>query len=136
LLIAKIERKVRIEVGYGLEGKLTDLLAGRIIDHEITPRFKKGDYDGGITRGLTAIMAAVRGEYKGSGKSSSRKSNHISLIFIYFFFSLLISQFINRLRGRRGRRDSGNAGSGFFIGGGFGGGGGFSGGGGGASGGW
>ena len=42
LLIAKAERKVRIEVGYGLEGRLTDLLAGRIIDYEITPRFKQG----------------------------------------------------------------------------------------------
>ncbi|MCW8893028.1 MAG: TPM domain-containing protein, partial [Deltaproteobacteria bacterium] len=52
LLIAKEERKVRIEVGYGLEGRLTDLLAGRIIDQEISPKFKQGDFDGGIISGV------------------------------------------------------------------------------------
>lgn len=63
LLIAKAERKVRIEVGRGLEGKLTDLVSGRIIRGEISPRFKAGDYDGGIVAGVTAIAAVVKGEY-------------------------------------------------------------------------
>ncbi|AJE03419.1 TPM domain-containing protein [Geobacter pickeringii] len=63
LLVAKAERKVRIEVGRGLEGKLTDLVSGRIIRGDIAPRFKQGDFDGGVTVGVSAIMATVRGEY-------------------------------------------------------------------------
>lgn len=63
LLIAKQERKIRIEVGRGLEGKLTDLVSGRIIRSEIAPRFKNGDVDGGIKAGVAAIMAVVKGEY-------------------------------------------------------------------------
>ncbi len=63
LLVAKQERKIRIEVGYGLEGRLTDLLAGRIIDNEIKPWFKKGEYSVGVKNGASAIMQAVKGEY-------------------------------------------------------------------------
>lgn len=63
LLVAKAERKVRIEVGRGLEGTLTDLVSGRIIRGEITPRFRQGDFDGGVTSGVSAIMAVVKGEY-------------------------------------------------------------------------
>jgi len=62
LLIAKQERKVRIEVGRGLEGKLTDLMAGRIIRDVITPRFKAQDFDGGVLAGVEAITATVKGE--------------------------------------------------------------------------
>lgn len=64
LLIAKAERKVRIEVGRGLEGKLTDLVSGRIVRGDIAPRFKAGDFDGGVAAGVGAIMAVVKGEYK------------------------------------------------------------------------
>ena len=63
LLIAGQERKIRIEVGRGLEGRLTDLISGRIIRSEIAPHFKTGDFDGGLTAGLKAIMSAVKGEY-------------------------------------------------------------------------
>ena len=48
LVVSKADRKIRIEVGYGLEGRLTDILAGQIIDNVITPRFKAGDMDGGF----------------------------------------------------------------------------------------
>jgi uncharacterized protein len=63
LLIVKEDRKMRIEVGYGHEGRLTDLRSGRIIDDIIRPPFKAGDYDKGITDGVDAIIGAVRGEY-------------------------------------------------------------------------
>lgn len=146
LLIAKEERKIRIEVGYGLEGRLTDLLAGRIIDNEISPRFKQGDFDGGIIAGAVGIAEAVRGEYQGTGRTNSKKEkgSPFGLIFpLLFFFGPLLARLGGR---RRGHRRSGFyvggpfIGGGGFGGGGFGGGGfsggGGGGGGGGASGGW
>ncbi|WP_163337638.1 YgcG family protein [Desulfopila sp. IMCC35008] len=71
LLVARNERKIRIEVGYGLEGSLTDLTAGRIIRNVIVPEFKKGDFDGGILAGVTAMMDAVRGEFSAANLDSS-----------------------------------------------------------------
>jgi hypothetical protein len=59
LLIAPKERKVRIEVGYGLEGTLTDAVSSIIIANAITPRFKAGDFDGGVTRGVDDIVTAL-----------------------------------------------------------------------------
>jgi len=142
LLVAKAEKKIRIEVGYGLEGRLTDLLAGRIIDNEISPKFKQGDFDGGIVAGIVGIAQAVRGEYTGTGKTSQKKkkSSPFGFIFLLFFLGPLLGRF----GGRRGSRRGGIFFLGPFIGGsgfGGGGGGGFSGGGGfggggGASGGW
>jgi uncharacterized protein len=140
LLIAKQERKIRIEVGYGLEGNLTDLLTGRIIDQEISPRFKTGDFDGGVIAGVVGMAEAVRGEYKGTGSTTKKKKRGSwgsLLLFLFLGPGMLLLR-----GGRRGRHRS----SGFWIGGmgggGFGGGGGgFGGGGGGfggggSSGGW
>lgn len=64
LLVSKAEHKIRIEVGRGLEGKLTDLISGRIIRSDIAPKFKNNDFDGGIAAGVNSITAVVRGEYK------------------------------------------------------------------------
>lgn len=147
LLIVMNERKMRIEVGYGLEGALTDLISSQIIRNEIAPHFRTGNYAAGIEAGLNAIMLATRNEYQADPQKYQRstKDNASSfgslVFFILFFLFFLIS-------GRRGRRSlfwallgasmfrgggrSGGFGGGF---GGFsGGGGGF--GGGGASGGW
>ena len=63
LLIAQNDRKLRIEVGYGLEGSLTDLVCGRIIRNVIVPRFKEGNFDQGVIDGVNAMMAAVKGEF-------------------------------------------------------------------------
>ncbi|MDB5654509.1 MAG: hypothetical protein JWQ94_2122 [Tardiphaga sp.] len=62
LVIAKNDRKLRIEVGYGLEGALTDVTSKRIIDQIITPKFKAGDFAGGITDGANAILKVIDGE--------------------------------------------------------------------------
>ncbi len=86
LLVAKTERKVRIEVGYGLEGRLTDLLAGRIIDYEITPRFKEGDFDGGVVAGVASMAEAVRGEYQGTGRTGRKKKDNPWGILALLFF--------------------------------------------------
>jgi uncharacterized protein len=59
VVIASQDRRMRIEVGYGLEGNLTDLKAGRIIRNIMTPRFKANDFDGGVTRGVRAIIAQL-----------------------------------------------------------------------------
>lgn len=63
LLVAKDDRKVRIEVGYGLESSLTDAVCSQIIRHEIVPRFKSGDFDGGVKSGITAIVGVLGGTY-------------------------------------------------------------------------
>jgi len=65
LLIARDDRKVRIEVGSGLEGDLTDALSGRIIRNEIVPRFRDGDFEGGIREGVISILSAIQGAYEG-----------------------------------------------------------------------
>src|ERR1700712_2156089 len=62
LVVAKNDRKLRIEVGYGLEGALTDVTAKRIIDEIITPRFRNGDFAGGISAGVDRMIRVVDGE--------------------------------------------------------------------------
>ena len=62
LVVAKNDRKLRIEVGYGLEGALTDVTAKRIIDEIITPKFRTGDFAGGISAGVDRIIRVVDGE--------------------------------------------------------------------------
>jgi uncharacterized protein len=62
LVVAKNDRKLRIEVGYGLEGSLTDVTARRIIDEIIVPKFRSGDFAGGISAGVARIIAVIDGE--------------------------------------------------------------------------
>jgi uncharacterized protein len=62
LIVAKNDRRARIEVGYGLEGALPDAVANRIIAETITPRFKLGDYDGGVEAGVDQMISVVNGE--------------------------------------------------------------------------
>lgn len=62
LVVAKDDRAVRFEVGYGLEGAMSDLVSRRIIDEEILPRFRAGDFGGGIEQGMERVMRVVEGE--------------------------------------------------------------------------
>lgn len=62
IVVVPDEKRMRIEVGYGLEGSLPDILAGRIIREIITPRFKEGDFDGGITEGALAVIHVLEGQ--------------------------------------------------------------------------
>ena len=141
-LIFKNDRKIRIEVGYGLEGVLTDALSGQIISQVVAPYFRKEDYSGGIVAGTDAIMKATMGEFKGlpQRERPDTAGKLIALFCVFFLFHLFATANSKRIGGRRGS-------GGFFVpmGGGFrsggGGFGGFSGGGGGfggggASGGW
>lgn len=144
LLIAKAERKVRIEVGYGLEGELTDAVSSNIINSVITPAFKRAQFDQGTLAATRAIIAALGGEYRMSEVSGARREQTSSswkvILFIVFFF-ILPSLFGRSgilgpalLGGALGSSRGSHRGGG-FGGGGFGGGGGSFGGG-GASGGW
>jgi uncharacterized protein len=62
LIVAKDDRRVRIEVGYGLEGALSDAVANRIVDETITPHFKSGDFDGGVEAGVDQMISVINGE--------------------------------------------------------------------------
>jgi uncharacterized protein len=141
------DRKLRIEVGYGLEGVIPDATAKQIIDDEIVPRFRSDDYPGGIEAGVNALMAAAKGEYKGSGSTvderSRKRRNDLSGCIIpgLFLLFFIVLPFLARRGSRKRRRTFG--GSGWWTGmggGGFGGwssgsgGGGWSGGGGGGGG--
>jgi uncharacterized protein len=64
LIVALKERKVRIEVGYGLEGALTDALASNIIGTQILPEFRQGQFEQGIIQGTQAMLLAIKGEYQ------------------------------------------------------------------------
>jgi len=101
VVVSKQERKIRIEVGRGLEGRLTDLLAGRIIDLVITPRFKRGDFDGGFQAGISALIDATRGEFKADErKTSTKKGAPPFLTFLIAgFVALLFIGSISRIFG-------------------------------------
>jgi len=142
LLIAKNDKKLRIEVGYGLEGALPDALANSIIRNVIVPHFKRNEFYAGITVGIDAIISAIAGEYTADkdDPSGEDKSPFISTL-IMIIFAILMFIF----RGRRGKRGGliyfgglGGGRSGGFSSGSFGGfsGGGGSFGGGGSSGSW
>ncbi|MGW8159339.1 MAG: TPM domain-containing protein [Desulfoprunum sp.] len=99
LLIARDDRKIRIEVGYGLEGRLTDLAAGRIIRDVITPQFRNGSFDQGVINGVTVMMAAVKGEFSDEQIAAHRGDDQVG--FEGLFVPLLVGLFfISRIIGR------------------------------------
>ncbi len=146
LLIALKEHGLRIESGYGMEGTLTDAVASRIDRNEIAPRFRAGDFDGGVKAGVSAIIKAVKGEYKNDNpRQTRRKSSRTSPLATIIIIIIIIV--IASRRNRRGGGGYWSSGGGFmgpmggfgggssggdgggFSGGDFGGGGGFGGGG-------
>lgn len=94
LLIAKQERKIRIEVGRGLEGVLTDLVSGRIIRGDISPFFKNNDYDAGITAGVASVMQVVRGEYKAQPRDLKQGKKSAEPVFTLLVFLLVAVVFL------------------------------------------
>ena len=136
LFIFLDDHKLYLSTGYGLEGSLPDALCHRIIEEEITPYFKTGDFKRGIISGINAIISATRGEYKGSGRTvhdDKSLRNSLGLIRLFVIFIFLLGYSIIRSRqhvsySRTGRASSWSSGPWIFPGGG-GGGGGFSGGG-------
>jgi uncharacterized protein len=128
LLVAPSERAVRIEVGYGLEGELTDALASRIIHGVILPQFKRGRFENGITEGVTAIIAVLGGETASlpevqEADGTKVRPLMILLVILIILFGPARNSFFGSYGGRSGGFRSGGGG-GFRGGGGsFGGGG-------------
>ncbi|OPX98760.1 MAG: hypothetical protein A4E62_00998 [Syntrophorhabdus sp. PtaU1.Bin002] len=86
-LVSAKEKRIRIEVGRGLEGRLTDLTAGRIIDLVVKPRFKRGDFSGGFVAGVSALIDATKGEFKAEEAKPARKGRSLSPIFTLLLFA-------------------------------------------------
>ena len=89
LIVAKNDRKLRIEVGYGLEGALTDATSKRIIDEVITPKFRSGDFAGGISDGVDRILKVIDGEPLPGPKPEGEVPD-LNLIGEYFPFLFII----------------------------------------------
>lgn len=86
LVVAPSERKVRIEVGYGLEGAVPDAVAAQIIRNEIIPEFRDGDFDAGVAAGTMALLEAARGEYEADdGSSDGPPPIAVRIIFGFVF---------------------------------------------------
>lgn len=93
LVVAKNDRRLRIEVGYGLEGALTDVTAKRIIDEVITPKFRNGDFAGGISDGVDRMIRVIDGEPLPPPQRSQRSSGvleNLESIIPFAFFAVLI----------------------------------------------
>jgi uncharacterized protein len=103
LVVAPKERKVRIEVGYGLEGTLTDALSKQIIDYEIIPRFKQKDYAGGIEAGTHAILGVLGGTYDVAAMKKARepKQSRFELFFILLVISIVVGEFLATFMGTK-----------------------------------
>lgn len=99
LIVAPNERKVRIEVGYGLEGTLTDKLSHDIIQEVILPRFKAGDYTAGILQGSQAIISVLEGSSSLSKHTHKKKSSSSDLSGIFMFVLFIIIAIGNILGG-------------------------------------
>ncbi|MBZ2167463.1 TPM domain-containing protein [Marinobacter sp. F4216] len=150
LIVAEEERKIRIEVGYGLEGRLTDADSSVIINRIISPAFRQGDFQAGIVNGAAAMIQVLGGEpmavARGQQTGAVQEKPNAGMVALFFFIMMAVIFFIGSRGGRGGRGGAALLGAallggamggrgGGFGGGGFGGGGGGFGGG-GASGGW
>jgi len=106
LIVAPNERKVRIEVGYGLEGTLTDLISNFIIQNSILPRFRAGDFSGGITRGaqdVTQVLTGDAEEYKQRARRANvaQDVDPVEMIILAFFVFMMILIVLNAIANMR-----------------------------------
>ncbi|MGZ4991756.1 MAG: TPM domain-containing protein [Methylobacter sp.] len=103
LIVAKDDRKLRLEVGYGLEGVIPDAIAKRVIAETITPHFKEGDYAGGINAGVDQLMTLIEGEtLPASSESSAENLGEGSFLFILIgglIAGFALSAMVGRLMG-------------------------------------
>jgi uncharacterized protein len=98
LLVALQERKIRIEVGYGLEGTLTDAKSSRIIRNEMVPRFRQEEYSKGIMAGVQAILQTIEGTYTPSPPTNEKQAGFWAIFFQAVFLGTIVALFLG---GRR-----------------------------------
>ncbi len=102
ILLAKNDRRIAINTGYGIEYLLTDALSKRIIERDIIPYFKSNDYYGGLNRGADAIFEVLNGEYKGNRQSNSEFPVAVFFVLLLFFIIIIIA--ISKGKGNGGNR--------------------------------
>lgn len=110
LVLASIgDRRVTIQTGYGVEGALPDAITRRIIENEITPNFKKGDYFTGLDQGTSAIISYTKGEYKDARKKTAKDKGPSG--FVIFLIIMVIIFLISRKGGGGGSQVIGRRGA-------------------------
>ncbi len=104
LFVFRDDRKMYLQVGYGLEGAIPDITAQQIITRVITPHFKRGDFEGGLRAGVAALLAAAQGEYQGTGRTvADAQSSGGGFPWIpLFFFLFILGVVISHLRSKKG----------------------------------
>jgi uncharacterized protein len=102
LLVAKNDRKLRIEVGYGLEGAIPDAIAKRVVDEDIVPLFKQGNFYGGISAGTDRVSKLIEGESMPPPRRTAAPGSGWSAetLFIGFIILTMVSQLLHSLLGR------------------------------------
>jgi uncharacterized protein len=103
MLIAKDDRRVRIEVGYGIEGVLTDLITQRIISEQVTPRFRQGDFAGGIEAAVAQMEQVISGEALPAPRRDTRREagGGIGQVWpLLFIVVVMLGSFLRRVLGR------------------------------------
>ena len=115
ILLARDDRRIAINTGYGVEHLLTDAMSRRIIDRDIIPYFKQNDYYGGLNRGADAIFEVMMGEYKGTRTNDMPVGLPIGLIFLLFIIFIFIIIAISKSHRGGGGSGGKNSGGGFSI---------------------
>jgi uncharacterized protein len=104
ILIVPSERRIRIEVGYGLEGAIPDILAGRVINNIIQPAFREGRFYDGLDRATSALMQMAAGEYEAVPQKSSRPKGNNGGMVLLFIIAVIIYMAVEN-RGRKFKDD-------------------------------
>ena len=115
LLVAPKERKVRIEVGYGLEGALTDALSKTIITTAITPRFRQGDFSGGVEAGVDAILPILAGDADEWQRRAPVREDAVDPVTVIVWIVVIVVLVIVLTRLSGGGRGGRGGGGGFVV---------------------
>jgi len=111
IILAKDDRKIAINTGYGVEHLLTDAMCKRIIERDIIPFFKRDDYPGGLNRGSDAIFEVMTGEYQGTRQSNSEEFPAVLFFILFLVFIIILIAFIKKRNndGNGGHRSTGHS---------------------------
>ncbi len=115
ILLAKDDRRIAINTGYGIEGSLTDLMSKRIIESIIIPEFKQGNYYGGLNKGSDAIFEVLTGEFKEDRNFSDGQGFPLRALLPFIIFFIILIILSRKNRNNRGGNNRGGRGSGLDI---------------------